>query len=159
MTAAHRQELYPLVDKLAKRHAIDVKLLDGIIMVESNYNPWAMRYEPKYRYISGQADWAVKLGITSSTEKVCQQISWGMSQLMGGTARSLGYTGHLAQLVDPQTNVTYACQLLLRIMKRYTTVEECIAAYNAGTAYYTSHGAFVNQPYVDKVLGQMARFS
>lgn len=75
-------------------------------------------------------------------------------QLMGGTARGLGFEGHIAELVDPATGLEYGCRYLAKQMTRYPAIPHAIAAYNAGSYRDSNGDGFAdNQDYVDKVMG------
>jgi soluble lytic murein transglycosylase-like protein len=105
-----------------------------------------VRYEPTYRWLVGD-----KLNM-SLTERHTQMCSWGLMQVMGGTARELGLTGYLSQLCDPETGVQYGCRYLRRLFERYQIWDDAIAAYNAGSPRRVGP-TYVNQGYVDKVNG------
>lgn len=152
-----RHQLLPLVETVATRYKIDAKLLDAIVTAESAYNPYAVRYEPNYNYITIPDSYAKNNRISIQTEKQCQKISWGLGQIMGGTARFIGYGGPLTQLVEPELNLTYVCKYLLRLANEYPHVDDQIAAYNAGSVRKNSKAQYVNQGYVDRVMGLMAR--
>lgn len=147
-----RHELIDLVYTAARKHGAVAELLDAIVVVESDYDQWAVRYEPTYRFIDGAGKWAARNGITTDTEMTCQRMSWGLAQIMGGTARGLGYSGPLTRLLDPEINLDYAARLLKQIATRYPkNIDEQVAAYNAGSARRNETGQFVNQGYVDLV--------
>lgn len=129
----------------------DYRLMDAIITTESGWNPWAVRFEPNYRYIMTPKEFAKKHGISEDTEVTLQKISWGLGQVMGATARSNGFTGPLNSLCDPKLAIDQAVLVMKKICLRFETLEERISAYNAGTPS-TVDGKFKNQAYVDKVL-------
>lgn len=85
-----------------KCEELDPALLCAIIDQESSFNPWAIRFEPAFlnRYVQ-------PLGLKSITESEARAFSWGLFQLMGQCARELDYTGPMAQLCDPETNIFY----------------------------------------------------
>lgn len=153
-----RQQILPLVKIAAERHKIDPQLLDAIIIVESAYNPLAMRYEPNFNSTAIPDSYAKNNRITVTTEKQCQKFSWGLGQIMGGTARFLGFGGPLPQLLEPEVNILYATKYILKLMGDYQFIDDQIAAYNAGSAKKKSNGKgteYINQAYVDKVLRTM----
>lgn len=98
-----RPQIIDLVQR--KSGDIDAALICAIIEQESGFNPWAIRYEPAFfnRYI-------IPLQLTNITEAQARSFSWGLMQIMGQAARELGYSGHMAQLSDPETNLFYGIQ-------------------------------------------------
>jgi soluble lytic murein transglycosylase-like protein len=85
--------------------------------------------------------------------------SVGLMQLQLPTAR--GVLGDpalpLEALYDPGTNVRAGTKYLAAQLRRYRwEYGAALAAYNAGTAYRRRAGGFVNQRYVDQVLGRLA---
>lgn len=139
------------VHKVCEEHHIDPMLLRGIITVESAWDPRALRYEQKYHDICLAAGFARKFDISEKSEITLQKFSYGLCQVMGGLARSLGYDGHLLDLLDIETNLKYGCLYLQVLQKHYKTdVDKIISAYNAG------HATPSNLTYVNKVKRAMA---
>jgi soluble lytic murein transglycosylase-like protein len=147
-----------LIQAKAIEHDVDPLLLQAICKVESNFNPWAIRYEPDYRYTINPMDWGHKLGITPQSEEFLQKSSLGLCQVMGALARELGHSDHLSQLFIPALNLNYACKYLKRQMKRFQKQDQLISSYNAGTPRW-NHGEsrWENQVYVNKVQAEMQR--
>jgi soluble lytic murein transglycosylase-like protein len=151
-----RQQLHPLVKSVAVRFNVDPELVDALVIVESSYNPWALRYEEHFHWLTNAELYAINNRITTATETQCQKFSWGLCQIMGGTARSLGFGGPLTKLMDPELNTVYACKYLGKLASKYPALDDMIAAYNAGSPRKGDNGAYVNQGYVDKVKKAMA---
>jgi soluble lytic murein transglycosylase-like protein len=146
---------WPIIRDQAKLLNLDPELIGAIIEVESSGNEWATRFEPQFLYLKTPGVFAGKLGITESTERTHQKTSWGLMQIMGAVARELGFAEHLTQLCVPETNILYGCRKVAQLMARYNgAVDKVVAAYNAGSAKQTVEGLFINQEYVDKVLGR-----
>lgn len=144
----------PLID-LIKSEAVFRKLpwelVYAICQVESSLNPLATRYEPNFRWLVGNIDTMTPL------ERHGQMTSWGLMQVMGSVARELGFAGQFddnCALFLPSINLFYGCLHLRRFKAKYNEWPDVIAAYNAGSPRRVmgSVGAYVNQPYVDKVL-------
>jgi soluble lytic murein transglycosylase-like protein len=146
-----RSQIRGLLNSECKRRRLDPHLIAAIIAVESSWNPWAVRYEPDFRYFDSPAKWAKFNHITVDTEIQLQKQSFGLMQIMGGSARSIGFTGPLTMLLDPVGNVVWGCEFFEKRCSLYSTRESQIAAYNAGTPRYDSTGKFINQAYVEKV--------
>jgi len=134
---------------------VEPALVTAICLQESGGNPVAVRYEPGYRWISKHAE---KPNIcTKETEVVLQSMSWGLMQIMGATARDLGFTGWLTELLTPEVNLLWGCAYLEQLTSIYNGVEDVVAAYNAGSPRRGKNGQYVNQPYVDSVLVRMEK--
>ncbi len=147
---------------VALKYNIDPQLVLAMIEVESGGDPVRVRYEPHYRYLVQPEAFAKAQGISVQTEKELQKISWGLLQVMGGTARDLGYAGPLVSLAH---DVGLALDLGVRyLVSRYRAFgqlpekgtiqgwsDPVIAAYNAGSAKRLANGRWANEDYVRKV--------
>jgi hypothetical protein len=139
------------LDTESRRQGLEISFVRAIVLKESSGNQWATRYEPGFRYLEHPEYWANHLGQTEETETIQQKCSYGLMQIMGGTARGLGFSGMLSELYIPSVNIHYGCLLLSQKLRRYGDYPSAISAYNAGTA--TLIGIkFANQDYVDSVL-------
>ena len=80
-------------------------------------------------------------------------------QVMGATARELGFKGWLGQLLCPDEGLLCGVKYLHKQFKRFGSrgLPAVIAAYNAGSPRTEKSGAFKNQAYVDKVMTQYQR--
>lgn len=149
----------------ASKHGIPEQLLRAIVHVESAGDPWAMRFEPGYRWL-----WDVRASqpyrgdpqslpapafVSRDTELTGQRTSWGLMQVMGAVARELGYRGrYLSALCDPDMGMEYGCRHLVALHRRFGSQgwEAVAAAYNAGSPRRdSSTGRWVNQAYIDRV--------
>lgn len=151
-----------LVVASATKHIVPVGLVRAIVTVESAGDPHAYRYEPGYRWL-----WDVResrpfrgdpqslpapRGVSQATELMGQQTSWGLMQVMGATARELGFRGrYLTALLDPEMSLEYGCRYLVVLFRRHKAWEPVAAAYNAGSARRNADGRWQNQRYVDAV--------
>ena len=117
MTASSSSSLTPAPEliALAKKTASDLNLngvlVCAIVEQESEWDRWSMRYEPAFR-----ARYVAPMNLPPTAE-VARSISWGLMQLMGETARELGYTGQLAQLCDPPTGLYWGCRAFAAKLK------------------------------------------
>lgn len=141
------------INTAAGKHGLEAQLVAAIVMVESGGRAWATRYEPGFRYLHNPAAWASSLGITHESEVQLQMTSFGLMQVMGGTARDCGFRGYLPEIARAEIGLDLGCKYLKRLAQRYETMEEIVAAYNAGSVRKTPGGMFENQGYVDKVFG------
>jgi len=139
-----------IISVKALSYGLDPDLVQSIAKTESSFNPWCVRFEPKWMYYYNPVNYAKKLGISLDTEKNLQSISFGLMQVMGAVCRELGFDEELIRLCDPELGVQYGCLKLVDLKKRYTDEKDIISAYNAGTAYKIN-GVYRNSEYVDKV--------
>jgi soluble lytic murein transglycosylase-like protein len=117
------------------RVAIPSDLVRAVIAQESKFDTTAVRVEPDGR------------------------ISRGLMQVLEGTARDLGLSNPML-LAQPAIGIDYGVKYLAQQLARYAgDVKKAVAAYNAGSARTTSSGQFVNQSYVNKVLGYFRSFA
>lgn len=86
-------------------------LIQAVILTESSGRADAYRAEPRIH-----------------------DASYGLMQLLYGTAKGLGYTGTPEGLYDPQTNIHYGTKLLAQLRARYGDNPAAIySAYNSGS--------------------------
>ncbi len=138
-----REELIALTKEVALAEGVDPALACAVVEQESAWDTWAMRYEPQFleRYVR-----PLKL---LATESQARATSWGLMQVMGQTARELGFTGPLASLCDPAVGLVYGCRKLARCLKqREGVVHGALLAYNGGA----------NPNYPGQVVARLARY-
>jgi len=143
-------KLIDLAHGIADKFDIDPQLVSAIIEVESSWKPAATRFEPAFYYLVRLPHFATACKIPFKDEETAQKTSWGLMQIMGATARGLGFQGLLPTLVDPALGIEYGCRYLAALVRRYPKLEDHISAYNAGHPNWEHPGG--NAKYVDKVL-------
>jgi soluble lytic murein transglycosylase-like protein len=116
----------PLIEQAAARYGIDPAVLHGLIQQESGFDPEAQ---------SGAG-------------------AAGLTQLMPGTASSLG----VANPLNPAESIEGGARYLSQMMSRFGgNTENALAAYNAGPGAVQQYGGVPpyaeTQSYVQKVLG------
>lgn len=143
-------DLRATIKSIARDFDLPWELIEAFATVESSLNPWALRYEPQYKYLYLLDD----RSHLSPTERVGQMCSWGLMQVMGAVAREHGFKGYFPQLCDPIVGLRYGCLHVTKFRAKYGQWSDVIAAYNAGSPRResTNPGAYVNQFYVNKVL-------
>lgn len=117
-------EISSLIQKAAGEAGVDAALFDALVASESNYDPRA-------RSRAG---------------------AMGLSQLMPGTAQSLGVTDPF----DPWQSLKGGATYLSQMLKRFGDPKLALAAYNAGPGAVEKAGGIPNyketQSYVEKVM-------
>jgi soluble lytic murein transglycosylase-like protein len=126
-----KEELKTYIEKWATKYEIDPAIVFGIVMKESQGLPWAIRYEPAYKWLFEVNK--VKPSICSVyTEEMLQKCSWGLMQVMGAVFREYGFEGWLTELAtDIDRQIQYGTKHLAKKIKKYG-VDRGISAYNAG---------------------------
>lgn len=152
--------------KAASDWGIPLELLKAIIEVESGGDPWAVRFEPEYQWfydVEKHEPWDRQStrpfpslsGVSSATEKNLQATSFGLMQIMGATAREMGFERpFLSELCEPRINLKYGCRYLVQLHRRFGDEHGwggVAAAYNAGSPRKREDGSWENQAYLDKL--------
>lgn len=124
-----------------KEFGLPAGVLGAVIAQESSGNPYATRYEPGFfaKYIEFRP--RVKLGgtwpsgVSEDTERHGRATSWGLMQIIGQTAREMGFEGiYFTELSEPALGVRFGAKLLKRKLEVYgPDLSQAISAYNAGT--------------------------
>lgn len=150
-------ETKELMDNTADRWNLPREIVAAVAKVESGGDTWAFRFEPAFhaRYVAPKKASGARPPCSDASERQALATSWGLMQVMGATARGLGYAGpFLSALADPALGLDYGCKLLASLRDRHLAAHGwpgVVAAYNAGSVRVADSGAFVNQSYVDKI--------
>lgn len=100
-----------LARKYATKYLLDTALVCAIADHESGgWIPWATRYEPLFfdKYVQPLVNTGV---VHTMSEANARATSWGLMQIMGQTARELGFTGkYLSELCDPDVGLDLGCK-------------------------------------------------
>lgn len=125
-----------------QRYLISPNLLSALIIGESSGNIFARRYEPAFynRYVAGlgRTDLLgfVPEDVGLRQEQQDRATSWGLCQIMGNTAREMGFQGkHLGrELCLPSTNIEYGARLLHKfLVEKKQNVNDALLRYNGGS--------------------------
>lgn len=133
-----------LVAKFSNRYGLTAPLVCAVCEQESSWNVWASRYEPEFerRYL---AAWG-----SNPTEQKHRATSWGLMQVMGQTARELGYNHLLPALCDPENGLDLGCKKL----------RQCLDAVGGDfTAALLRYNGGSNQNYPVQVLARLDRYT
>lgn len=149
-------EFRDLVKEVAAAHALHPEFVAAFVSTESAGIPEVTRYEKEWSFFHQPvSDIAAKLKITVATEQMAQSHSYGLMQIMGATARDLGYEGYLHELCQPKLGLEFGCRYLAQKQLRYQDLGDLISSYNAGTPRKNTAG-YMNQQYVDTVMNHLA---
>jgi len=157
----NQTDIWVMITNACRKQKYDnPKLVHAIMVNESSLDAWATRYEPKWKYFTRVAFYAKELGLTVETESHHQATSWGLMQIMGGTARDMGFDEQLTTLCVPTVNIIVGITYLRHLQGRYgKNLEKIVAAWNAGSPRRDTNGHFVNQDYVDRVMETYQKFT
>lgn len=131
----------------AKAHALPEDLVCAVCDHESwGWDTFAIRYEPAFERKYDPVDPAKE-----PTEHFARAFSYGLMQIMGETARELGFAGkYLTELCDPIVGVEYGCRKLSRCMAKHPgDMRAALLAYNGGA----------NAQYPELVLALCEKYS
>lgn len=149
-------EIRNIIKEECARQKIDPSIIEALVEVESGGNPKVARYERQFAYLFKDLEMAKLMRIPQDTERVFQKTSWGPLQLMGGTARWLGYSSWLPDLCDTRVGILWGCMYYKRVCDKQIYLNDKIATFNAGSVRRKEDGTYVNQGYVDKTLAALA---
>lgn len=118
-----------LIASSANKHGLDPALLECLVQAESDFNP----------------------------NTVSNKGAMGLTQLMPGTARSLGVSNPM----DPAQNLDGGAKYLAGLLKRFNGDEKlALAAYNAGPGAIQKYNGVPpykeTQNYVTKITSRLA---
>jgi soluble lytic murein transglycosylase-like protein len=124
------QNMQQIAVTIAHKHEIDPTLVCAVCHHESGgWFPYAIRYEPAFydRYVESQK-------LITTTEKSLRAHSFGLMQIMGQTARELGFMGdYLTELCEPAIGIEYGCRKLKRCLDKHKGVfHDALLEYNGG---------------------------
>jgi hypothetical protein len=131
-------------------HNTDKKLLLALAKQESSLDENATRFEPEWQLFKEPLLFSDRLVITFETEQTHQATSWGLMQIMGVTARDLGFKGQLPSLIYPDVNIVWGYKKIVQLRKKYPDLLDVIASYNSGIPH-KEDGVYINKNYVDSV--------
>jgi len=103
-----------IIKRVSRKYALDSGLIFATIMIESGGNTYAVRYEPQIN-----------------------DASYGLGQILFGTAAGLEYEGNPNGLFDPEVNIELIGRYHRRNMDVYGNLspQQLTTAYNTGSPY------------------------
>jgi hypothetical protein len=142
-----------IINNLSEFNGIDGNLACAIAETESYFDELAVRFEANWKYLKNVEGFASSSKISQDSERILQMCSWGMMQVMGSVARELGHRVNLLELTKPEVGVRFGVLKLKELTKKYSKIEDVVASYNAGSPRKLDTTKYVNQTYVNKVMG------
>ena len=149
-----------MITEKSRQADLPPEMILAIIETESDGNPYAATYHANYSWINMQTKRPA--ACHPNTESVLQRTAWGLMQIMGATARDMGFDEWLTELTIPVVNIAIGMKYLAGLSERYLEshgIDGVIAAYNAGSPKKTADGKYRNQAYVDKVKNLMLKYA
>lgn len=127
-----KDEMIALARQAAGKWDLDEALVCAIVEQESSWRPNAMRYEPAFfaRYVAPLFT-RQQIGVT---EAYARGFSWGLMQVMGQSAREMGFEGQfLAELCDPATGLDIGCKLFwTKLGRQGGDTTKALQSWNGG---------------------------
>jgi hypothetical protein len=128
-----------LIVAMAESYQLPVVIVRGMVTHESIGGiPVAVRFEPDFydRYLKGKTpDYRPHTACSWETERIGRATSWGLMQVMGETARVVGFRGWFPELCRPEIGLEWGCRYLRRLVDRYLADSDwptVMRAYNGG---------------------------
>lgn len=138
------------------KYYVDPALFAALVIQESGGNPDAYRHEPAYqaKYVTGQARWNRARAVGWTDEALA--TSWGLTQVLGATAWSMGWHYPPEKILDPASNLALGAKYLRMKLDQYDgNVLEALLAYNGGGGAVNAYRR--GEPYnLDYALNVMA---
>ncbi len=114
-----------VIAKVSKKYRVDSKIIMATIMTESQGNARAIRHEPQIN-----------------------DASYGLGQILYGTAVGIGFEGQPADLFDPEKNIELIARYHRRNMDVYgpeLQPQQLATAYNAGSPFNTPYPGHIKK--------------
>lgn len=148
-----------MIRSYSAKYQLRPEVVAAIIWQESRGNIWASRPEPAFfqRYLKDKKRKELVGHVPKGTpilsgEKRLRSISWGLMQVMGETARMMGFKKrYLPSLCLPSSNLNIGCKYLRYLLDKYSDLEEN-EAYKKALLRYNGGG---DPDYPNTVLGHI----
>jgi len=151
--------LREIAAEVAHTHGLEPALVCCIVEQESRWNTWLSRYEQGFftKYLDNSSIHAAARDfaraapyiLSFDTELRERAFSRGLMQVMGQTAREVGFKDPLPMMHDPETGLSVGCKYLARLLSSCRgDVKKALLRYNGGG----------DPRYPNKVLGNMEKY-
>lgn len=131
----------------AKKYNLKSEIVAQVILQESGGNPYAFRYEPAFfdKYLENKLPYTLggefNAEISINSEIRFRAFSFGLMQIMGQTAREMGFQGYLPELYEAEKNIDLGCKILRRNLDEFNNdYKLALSAYNSGIGYIKKYG-------------------
>lgn len=114
-----------IIEVASRRYGVPSSLSLSVAYWESSCRPDAQRYEPHV------ALWP-SVRNAPPAERRFRATSFGIFQVLGVTARGMGYTGTPQQFQRPEINAEYGIRYLGGRYREWGNWNDALAAYNGG---------------------------
>lgn len=139
------------VIRAANDFGVENDLALALAFVESNWNPWHVRAEPKPRSYCAEI-FADLNDLTEKSEEALQALRWGIMGVPGWVAREMGYKGPLQGLCGLENGARYGCKALAYFLDEMTHREAwAVSAYSVGKSFVVNK-KMPNEAFVLRVL-------
>jgi hypothetical protein len=159
-----RDNYLTIIDDKSKRYGIDSSLVKAIVDVESSWVETAFKFEKSLyeKHMQKPDSFKVVPPENLDTTLVLLSSSIGLMQILGSTARSIGFNQRLCSLFTPEINIDIGCRYLAMLWKNYYNkhgIKGVISAYHDCKPLIRDDWTFVNQDYIDKILLAMKQYT
>lgn len=128
------------VVKASRGYNFQPEVIFSLIYVESGGNPYAVRFEPAFlaKYLTPKKGETLAIEhsplCSEETERHMRSTSFGLTQVLGQTAREIGYPEpFLTSLFDIEANVEMGARILrYKVEKKDGDLKKGLLAYNGG---------------------------
>ena len=122
---ARERELRPKIEQQARENALPVALANAVIRIESNYN-----------------------------SRIVHAGNYGLLQIRLATARSVGFGGSAAELLDPDVNLRYGLKYLGAVYQQ-SQGDLCLTIMKYQSGHRALRMTASNRAYCRRVKGLM----
>lgn len=146
-----------LIVLIATRYQLPVEVVRAMVAHESAGGiTCACRFEKGFydRYIKGKTLDFRPEHCSWDTERIGRATSWGLMQVMGETARVVGFRGWYPELCIPEVGLKWGCEYLRRLVDKYLADSDwptVMRAYNGGPGNRND----VDSPYPGLILAHI----
>jgi soluble lytic murein transglycosylase-like protein len=146
VTVMTKEETIQLAKQIATEHGLSPALVCAVIEQESGWNTWSQRFEPAFydKYIAPHYP-------QRTTESIARATSYGLMQVMGATARELGFSdASMVTLCNERTGIYWGCMKLESCLQKSKQDEtSALLKYNGGS----------NKIYPSQVAARKSKYS
>lgn len=139
------------INRASQEYQVEKALIRAIIKQESKFRPYSVAYESHLP----KAEWYLRNIPEIYKENKLSYCSFGLMQVLFGTATWLGYQGTPEGLQSIEENIKYGCKYLRWLIAKYYNLHDVISAYNQGSpkkdVVYGGPDRYCNHAYVDAV--------